>query len=85
MRQYRSPYSAVVTGAFDFRTEYIPPTALLLARLGRQQYGVEQTSIRNLCCDFKEEVILDVALGNVHGPICGGHLEEGNVRRVDAG
>ena len=29
--QYRSPYSAVVTGAFDLRTEQIPPTKLKLA------------------------------------------------------
>ena len=46
---------------------------------------MEQTSICNLCSNFKEKVILDVALAKVHTPICGGHLEERVVVRIGSG
>jgi hypothetical protein len=66
---YLSPYSAVVTGAFDLITEYIPPTGLVRQALN-VSLKILRTSIGNLSCYLKQVVIPNISIALRHCPGC---------------
>jgi hypothetical protein len=66
MRVYLSPYSAVVTGALDLMTEYMPPTGWGQIA-DSSKVVVSHTSVGDFCGYLEQIVVPDVSVSFRHG------------------